>query len=68
MKLLLLIVGLLAVLCGGVWIAQGMNLLPPGSVLTHSFMMGRREWAIYGVVLVVAGLGAVFVSRRGRRA
>ena len=50
------------VLSGGVWILQGINLLP-GSLMT-----GDPRWAVRGLVLAVLGV-ILFVaaSRRGTR-
>lgn len=58
MKLLLTIVGALAVLLGGVWILQGLNVLP------GSFMTGDMTWALYGAILAVVGVAAIFWARR----
>ena len=56
-RITLIIVGVLALMIGGVWIGQGLNLIP-GSV-----MSGDRTWfyigilvAVVGVVLLVLGL------------
>ena len=58
MKLVVTVAGVLAVLLGCVWIAQGMGVLP------GSFMTGQRQWAIYGAVLAIAGVVAVVWARR----
>ena len=60
MRMLLTIVGALLVLMGGVWILQGINVLP------GSFMTGQTKWAVYGAVAVVVGIVLVIVARRGR--
>jgi hypothetical protein len=57
-KLVATIVGALAILLGGVWIAQGLNVLP------GSFMTGDLNWAIYGCVLALAGIAVIVWSRR----
>jgi hypothetical protein len=68
MKLLLRIVGVLAIIAGGIWILQGLNILPPGTFLSHSFMMGQRVWAYYGVAVAVLGVLILFwAGRRGRK-
>ena len=56
------VLGVLMVLSGGVWILQGINLLP------GSFMTGDPRWALRGLVLGVLGV-ILFVaaSRRGPR-
>jgi hypothetical protein len=56
MKTTLLIVGILAVLCGLVWAAQGSGHFPyPAS----SFMINQTRWIHIG--LAVAGLGAIAI-------
>ena len=58
MRYVLLVVGGLMALVGGVWILQGVGLLP------GSFMTGRLFWAVAGaIMLVVAGILA-FVGVR----
>ncbi len=58
MKVVATIVGALAILLGGVWIAQGLNVLP------GSFMTGDIRWAIYGAMLAAGGVALVVWSRR----
>jgi len=58
MKLVLTIAGAVMVLLGGIWILQGINILP------GSFMTGQIQWAIYGAVLALAGVGVILWSRR----
>ncbi|CAN5521084.1 hypothetical protein BH10PSE5_BH10PSE5_30480 [soil metagenome] len=58
MKLIVTIFGALLAILGGVWVLQGLNVLP------GSFMTGDIKWAIYGGVAVVVGLGLVVWSRR----
>jgi hypothetical protein len=58
----LLIVGGLMILMGGVWLLQGISILP------GSFMTGQKFWAIMGVVfLVVGGLLVLAGFRLNRR-
>ena len=59
MRMLMMIVGALLVLMGGVWILQGINVLP------GSFMTGQTKWAVYGAVAVAVGIVLVIVARRG---
>jgi hypothetical protein len=58
MKLILTIVGALAVVLGGVWILQGVNVLP------GSFMTGDMRWAVYGCLLAIAGVVVILWARR----
>ena len=51
MRYVLLIVGGLMILVGGVWLLQGVGILP------GSFMTGQPFWAVMGTIsLVVGGL------------
>lgn len=57
-----LIVGVMAVVIGLVWIGQGAGFFPyPAS----SLMINHPSWAYGGVVLSVAGIAAILISRRG---
>ncbi|MEO5568111.1 MAG: hypothetical protein ABIR92_06450 [Gemmatimonadaceae bacterium] len=58
MKVTLNILGVLALLMGGTWILQGINILP------GSFMTGQTRWAVYGGILLVVGLGMLVAARR----
>jgi hypothetical protein len=58
MRVTLNVVGVLLFLIGVIWILQGINVLP------GSFMTGQMKWAAYGVLAVIAGLGALFAARR----
>ena len=61
MRMLMTIVGVLLVLMGGVWILQGINVLP------GSFMTGQTKWAVYGALAAVAGIVLIVLGRRGAR-
>jgi hypothetical protein len=58
MRYVLLIVGGLMILMGGVWLLQGIGILP------GSFMTGQMFWAIIGAVLLAAGGLLVLVGFR----
>jgi hypothetical protein len=60
MRIVLNLSGLLSLLVGCVWILQGTNILP------GSFMTGQTKWAIYGGLLVVAGIGLLISANRRR--
>jgi len=60
MRIVLNVTGVLFLLAGCVWILQGINILP------GSFMTGQTKWAIYGAILVVAGI-ALLISANRRR-
>ena len=59
MRMTLTIAGGLLVLVGGVWILQGINVLP------GSFMTGQTKWAIYGAIAAIAGVVLIVLARRG---
>ena len=58
MKIALNVVGAVLMLFGAVWFLQGINLLP------GSFMTGQMQWAVYGCVLALAGIGVIVWARR----
>jgi hypothetical protein len=56
----LMIVGLVAVLLGGVWALQG------SGVIGGSAMSGSTTWLVIGVVVVLVGLALIAVGARRR--
>jgi len=60
MRIVSNVLGVLCLLVGCVWILQGINILP------GSFMTGQTKWAIYGGILVVAGIGLLISANRSR--
>jgi hypothetical protein len=63
MRIALNILGAILVFFGGVWLLQGINVLP------GSFMTGQIKWAIYGGIAFVAGIVAfVWANRKPRPA
>ncbi len=59
MRIVLNIVAVLLMLVGIGWFLQGINVLP------GSFMSGQTQWAIYGGIALLAGIGLlVFANRR----
>jgi hypothetical protein len=58
MKIVISIIGVLIALMGLVWFMQGINILP-GSMMT-----GQIQWAIYGAIAVVVGIGLLIVGNR----
>ncbi|MDE2437148.1 MAG: hypothetical protein KGM49_12895 [Sphingomonadales bacterium] len=60
---ILLVIGTLAVLNGLLWTGQGLGLIMwPKS----SFMLGERQWAIYGSITALAGFLLVWLGSRNR--
>jgi hypothetical protein len=61
-RTVLVVVGLVALVVGGVWVGQGLNLIP------GSFMTGNPMWFWIGLALVLLGLGLLLAGlRRGPR-
>jgi len=58
MKTVLIVVGILLVLAGGIWVLQGVNILP------GSYMSGNPQWAINGTISIIVGAGLVVWARR----
>ncbi|MHB8088520.1 MAG: hypothetical protein ACYDH2_09790 [Anaerolineaceae bacterium] len=55
-KIILNVLGVLLILGGGVWILQGINVLP------GSFMTGQIKWAIYGGISAVVGIALLVLA------
>jgi hypothetical protein len=62
MKAVKTIVGALLVIMGGIWILQGINVLP------GSFMTGQIRWAVYGAIAAILGLVLIFLAQRKKPA
>ena len=63
MKIALNIIGVLLVFFGGVWVLQGINVLP------GSFMSGQMRWAVRGGIALLVGIGfLVSANRKGQGA
>ena len=60
MRVAMNVLGVLLVLVGGVWILQGINVLP------GSFMTGQAKWAVNGAIAAVVGVVLLVLARRGR--
>ena len=58
MRMPMMIAGVLLVLMGGVWILQGINVLP------GSFMTGQTKWAVIGAVTALVGVVLIVMARR----
>jgi uncharacterized membrane protein HdeD (DUF308 family) len=61
MRFLLNALGVVLLLIGIVWFLQGINVLP------GSFMTGQIQWAVYGCVAAIAGIGLLIAANRRRR-
>jgi hypothetical protein len=60
MRIILTILGAFLILVGVGWFLQGINVLP------GSFMTGQIEWAVYGGIAFVIGVGLVVFANRRR--
>jgi hypothetical protein len=60
MRIALNVSGVLCLLLGCIWFLQGISILP------GSFMTGQTKWAIYGALLLLAGIGLLIAANRRR--
>ena len=60
MRIAMSVIGVLFLLLGSVWVLQGINVLP------GSFMTGQTKWAVYGGLLLIAGIG-LLIAAKGQR-
>ncbi|MGR9356459.1 hypothetical protein [Rhizobium leguminosarum] len=58
------VVGLLMILLGLIWIAQGSGYFPYPS---SSFMINQSIWILWGSIMAVAGLAVTVIISRLRR-
>ena len=54
------IIGIILILLGVVWIGQGSNLIG------GSFMSGQSQWLWIGIVVLIAGVAALWWTYRRR--
>lgn len=57
-KVIFKVLAVMLVLAGGIWVLQGINILP------GSFMTGDPQWAVNGAITIVIGLGLFWFSNR----
>ena len=62
MQVVSTLLGVLMVCMGGIWVLQGLNI-----AFLDSFMAGDPQWAVYGAILALLGLGQVAWSVTRRR-
>jgi hypothetical protein len=59
------LLGLFSGLIGLVWIGQGLHIGP--AAIMQGFMVNNRQWAIYGAILLLLGIGQlIWTNTRGR--
>ncbi|WP_126174218.1 hypothetical protein [Altericroceibacterium xinjiangense] len=57
MRVVSTLIGVLMVCMGSIWILQGLNV-----AFLQSFMAGDPQWALYGAILALFGIGQVVWS------
>ena len=57
-KVILKVLAVLLILAGGIWVLQGVNILP------GSFMTGDPQWAVNGAITIVIGAGLFWFLNR----
>jgi hypothetical protein len=62
MRVVSTLLGLLMICMGGIWVLQGLNI-----AFLESFMAADPQWALYGAILAVLGIGQVIWSNTRQR-
>lgn len=62
MKVVSTLLGIVMICLGGIWVLQGLNI-----AFLDSFMAGAPQWAVYGAIMVMFGIGQVIWSVTRRR-
>ena len=57
-RIALTVLGVVALVVGGTWMGQGLNLIP------GSFMTGDRTWLVVGLIVAVAGVVLLALALR----
>ena len=57
-KNILRIFSILLMLAGGVWVLQGLSLLP------GTYMRGNPQWVINGTIIILIGVGLLWFANR----
>lgn len=65
MRIFSTLVGLLFMLMGLIWIGQGLHIGP--AAIMQGFMVSNPQWAVYGAILALLGLGQVIWSNTRQR-
>ena len=60
MRIFSTLLGLLVILMGSVWAMQGLHIGP--AAIMRGFMVSDWHWTLYGVILVLFGVGQVIWS------
>ena len=62
MQMISTLIGVLMICMGGIWILQGLNI-----AFLDSFMAGDPQWAMWGAILALVGVGQVAWSITRKR-
>jgi hypothetical protein len=62
MRVISTLLGVLMVCMGGIWVLQGLNI-----AFLDSFMADDPQWAVYGALLALVGIGQVIWSNKRDR-
>ena len=62
MRVISTLLGLLLICMGGIWILQGLNI-----AFLDSFMANDPQWAVWGAILALVGVGQVIWSNKRQR-
>lgn len=65
MRIFSTLLGLIVIFFGLVWIGQGLHVGP--AAIMRGFMVSNPQWAVYGAILALLGVGQVIWTntRRG---
>ena len=63
MQVVSTLIGVLMICMGGIWVLQGLDI----AFQAGSFMAGDPQWAVWGAILAVVGIGQAIwsVTRKG---
>jgi len=57
------LIGVLMICMGGIWVLQGLDI----AFQAGSFMAGDTQWAVWGAILALVGIGQVIWSVTRKR-
>jgi hypothetical protein len=57
------LIGVLMICMGGIWVLQGLDI----AFQAGSFMAGDPQWAVWGAILALVGIGQVIWSVTRKR-
>ena len=64
MRIFSSLLGLLCIFVGLVWIGQGLHVGP--AAIMQGFMVSNPQWALYGAILAMLGLGQLIWTNTRR--